>query len=103
MIPLKDFVRMEAGSTYTYILPPGHTLQDFLKRLSTYVARVRAKIAHESYLCINLKDNSVIHMVICKVAKSGVKRRRQPRGAVQTPRSAKRSSVSKISTRKKSK
>lgn len=76
MIPLADLVRMPKGTVQTYLLNSGEESY-FLKKLSTYVARAKAKVDHDMWVCIRLRDDTVSRMVVCKVIKPGKKLQRK--------------------------
>lgn len=72
MIGLSEFVRMPKGATQTYLLSSGEE-SPFLKKLSTYANRANARIEHDMWLCVRIKDDTVQRMVVCKVVKAGNK------------------------------
>lgn len=78
MISLSQLVRMPKGTTQTYLLAKDEESY-FLKKLSTYALRTNAKVTHDVWMCVRLKDDFVQRMVTVMVLKPGRKIKRQGR------------------------
>ncbi len=80
MIPLSDIVRMPKGTIQTYLLDAGDEPY-FLKKLSTYAMRAGAKVEHDIWLCVRLKDHTAQNMVQVSVIRQGKKLKRKKRAS----------------------
>lgn len=78
MIPINKLLRMERGTMETYLLEPRDN-GAFLKKLSTYVSRIHAKVDTRQAIVVFLDNDSMQRMVIVKVLKSGRKMRKRGR------------------------
>lgn len=77
MLELSALVRMPAGTKETYTMYSGE-LSYFLKKLSTYALRAKAKVDHRVAVVVWDNEDKVTRMVLVKVIKSGKKLK--PRG-----------------------
>lgn len=76
MLELAELVRMPAGTKETYTMYMGE-LPYFLKKLSTYAFRAKAKINHRVATVIWDDTDTVSRMVVVKVVRSGKKLKRK--------------------------
>lgn len=77
MTPLSELIRKPKGTLETYFLEPG-TESYFLKKLSTYALRARAKVDYDVWVSLRLRDDTVQRMVVVKIIRPG--RRIKKRG-----------------------
>lgn len=78
MIPLAEIVRMPVETKETYTMYAGE-LSYFLKKLSTYALRAKAKVQHRVATVIWDDSDTVARMVVVKVVRSGKKLKKRGR------------------------
>lgn len=78
MLTLAELVRMPAGAKELYTMYRGEE-QAFLKKLSTYALRAKAKVSHKAASVVWDGEDMIDRIVVVKVIKAGKKLKQRGR------------------------